>query len=169
MSVGVYICPLYFCQNLHSQCVLYQLAKCLPWHGCSWLCVRRTWDASIFPLVTVLWFVIGYVILTHLADGRTPGVTPIRPWRPTIVANINTGQPVNSWDSCVVQGGSQPGVQKVGTAGTAGAGQITFGWTKWDLDAEKNWTYYGKSKEILPHSDKLDIWIFNKWYKHLFQ
>ena len=63
----------------------------------------------------------------------------------------------------------QAGVQKVGTAGTAGAGQITFGWTKWDLDAEKNWTYYGKSKEILPHSDKLDIWIFNKWYKHFFQ
>ena len=26
------------------------------------------------------------------------------------------------------------GVQKVGTAGTAGAGQTTFGWTKWDLD-----------------------------------
>jgi hypothetical protein len=28
----------------------------------------------------------------------------------------------------------QPGVQKVGTTGTAGAGQTTFGWTKWDLD-----------------------------------
>ena len=24
----------------------------------------------------------------------------------------------------------QPGLQKVGTAGTAGAGQVTFGWTK---------------------------------------
>ena len=26
--------------------------------------------------------------------------------------------------------GQPPGVQKVGTAGTAGAGQTTFGWTK---------------------------------------
>ena len=53
-------------------------------------------------------------------------------------------------------------VLKVGTAGTAGAGQTTFGWTKSDLDEEKNWTYYRKSEEILPYSDKLDIWIFNK-------
>jgi hypothetical protein len=63
----------------------------------------------------------------------------------------------------------QPGVQKVGTVGTAGAGQTTFGWTNWDLDEGKNGTYYGKSEEILPYSDKLDIWIFNKWYKHFIQ
>ena len=31
-----------------------------------------------------------------------------------------------------------PGVQKVGTAGTAGTGQTTFGWTKWDLDEKNN-------------------------------
>jgi hypothetical protein len=30
------------------------------------------------------------------------------------------------------------GVQKIGTAGTAGAGQTTFGWTKCDLYEGKN-------------------------------
>jgi hypothetical protein len=69
---------------------------------------------------------------------------------------------VSPLSSSLAGGHPTAGVQKVGTAGTAGAGQITFGWTKLDLDAEKYWTYYGKSKEILPHSDKLDIWIFNK-------
>jgi hypothetical protein len=27
-----------------------------------------------------------------------------------------------------------PGIQKNGSAGTAGTGQTTFCWTKWDLD-----------------------------------
>ena len=30
-------------------------------------------------------------------------------------------------------------------------------------------TYYGKSKQILSYSDKLNIWIFNKWNKHFVQ
>jgi hypothetical protein len=34
----------------------------------------------------------------------------------------------------ILRGLSLPGVNKVGTAGTAGAGQTTFGWTKFKLD-----------------------------------
>jgi hypothetical protein len=40
---------------------------------------------------------------------------------------------------------------------------------KMRLRWEKNLTYYGKSKEILFCSAKLDIWIFNKWHKHFVQ
>ena len=37
---------------------------------------------------------------------------------------------------------------------------------KMRLRRKNNWTYYGKSEEILSFSDKLDIWIFNKGYKY---
>jgi hypothetical protein len=53
------------------------------------------------------------------------------------------------------------GVQKVGTAGTTGAGQTTFGWTKSNLDEEKkldilwqerrnltNWTFGSLTSDI---------------------
>ena len=43
----------------------------------------------------------------------------------------------NFWDIFSKNGDAQSGLQKVGTAGTAGAGQITFGWTKRDSE-EKN-------------------------------
>ena len=31
-----------------------------------------------------------------------------------------------------------------------------------EIYMKNDWTYYGKSKEILSYSDKLDIWIFKK-------
>ena len=43
-------------------------------------------------------------------------------------------------------------------------------WYHWYRRYQKNiLTYYCKSDEILSYSDKLDIWIFNKWYKHFVQ
>jgi hypothetical protein len=34
---------------------------------------------------------------------------------------------------------------------------------------KNNLAYYGKSEEILSYCGKFDIWIFNKWYKHMVQ
>ena len=59
------------------------------------------------------------------------------------------------------------GVQKVGTAGTAGNGQTTFGWKKWDLDDKIIGHIITRANKF--YSDKLDIWIFNKWYNHFVQ
>ena len=43
-------------------------------------------------------------------------------------------------------------------------------WTdKMRIIWKNKWSYYGKSEEIFSYSDKFDIWIFNKWYKHFVQ
>ena len=54
--------------------------------------------------------------------------------------------------------GPLAGVQKVGTAGTAGAGQTTFDWTKWDLD--------GKILDILWQQRRNLVLLWQYYWTH---
>ena len=71
-----------------------------------------------------------------VARGRLARPLKERLWKPGTNVGQGHGQGIGGWEEETCGGQSrgqsrrQAGLQKVGTAGSAGAGQITFGWTK---------------------------------------